>query len=51
VIAIFDYGAGNLRSVANTLEEIGAPYTLVATRKVCAKPPRSCSPASAISAR
>jgi imidazole glycerol phosphate synthase glutamine amidotransferase subunit len=29
VIAIFDYGAGNLRSVANTLEEIGAPYTLV----------------------
>jgi imidazole glycerol phosphate synthase glutamine amidotransferase subunit len=29
VIAIFDYGAGNLRSVQNTLAEIGAEYTLV----------------------
>ena len=29
MIAVFDYGAGNLRSVANTLEEIGAAYTLV----------------------
>jgi imidazole glycerol phosphate synthase glutamine amidotransferase subunit len=29
VIAILDYGAGNLRSVANTLEEVGAPYMLV----------------------
>jgi len=29
MIAIFDYGAGNLRSVANTLEEVGAAYTLV----------------------
>jgi len=29
VIAIFDYGAGNLRSVENTLAEIGAPYSLV----------------------
>jgi imidazole glycerol phosphate synthase glutamine amidotransferase subunit len=28
VIAIFDYGAGNLRSVENTLAEIGASYTL-----------------------
>ncbi|MFB3829991.1 MAG: imidazole glycerol phosphate synthase subunit HisH [Bryobacteraceae bacterium] len=28
MIAIFDYGAGNLRSVANTLEEIGARYAL-----------------------
>lgn len=28
MIAVFDYGAGNLRSVANTLEELGAPYTL-----------------------
>ncbi len=26
---IFDYGAGNLRSVENTLAEIGAPYRLV----------------------
>ena len=29
MIAILDYGAGNLRSVQNTLEEIGAPYRLV----------------------
>jgi imidazole glycerol phosphate synthase glutamine amidotransferase subunit len=29
VIAIFDYGAGNLRSVENTLGAIGAPYELV----------------------
>jgi imidazole glycerol phosphate synthase glutamine amidotransferase subunit len=29
MIAIFDYGAGNLRSVENTLAEVGAPYTLV----------------------
>ncbi len=30
MIAIFDYGAGNLRSVQNTLAEIGATYRLVA---------------------
>ena len=29
MIAIFDYGAGNLRSVQNTLGEIGASYELV----------------------
>jgi imidazole glycerol phosphate synthase glutamine amidotransferase subunit len=29
VIAILDYGAGNLRSVQNTLEEIGSEYSLV----------------------
>jgi len=29
MIAIFDYGAGNLRSVQNTLREIGAKYVLV----------------------
>ena len=29
MIAILDYGAGNLRSVENTLSEIGAEYTLV----------------------
>lgn len=29
MIAIFDYGAGNLRSVQNTLDEIGAQYELV----------------------
>jgi imidazole glycerol-phosphate synthase subunit HisH len=29
MIAIFDYGAGNLRSVANTLQETGAAYTIV----------------------
>jgi len=29
VIAVFDYGAGNLRSVENTLAELGCPYTLI----------------------
>ena len=29
MIAILDYGAGNLRSVENTLAEIGCDYTLV----------------------
>jgi len=29
MIAIVDYGAGNLRSVRNTLEEIGATYELL----------------------
>jgi imidazole glycerol phosphate synthase glutamine amidotransferase subunit len=29
VIAILDYGAGNLRSVENTLAELGCEYTLV----------------------
>src|SRR5690348_16297538 len=29
MIAIFDYGAGNLRSVQNTLAEIGCKYCLV----------------------
>ena len=29
MIAILDYGAGNLRSVQNTLDEVGAEYTLV----------------------
>jgi len=29
VISIFDYGAGNLRSVENTLGAIGAEYTLI----------------------
>jgi len=28
MIAILDYGAGNLRSVQNTLDEVGATYTL-----------------------
>lgn len=28
MITIFDYGAGNLRSVQNTLDEIGASYAL-----------------------
>jgi glutamine amidotransferase len=32
VIAILDYGAGNLRSVQNTLAEIGADYELAADR-------------------
>jgi imidazole glycerol phosphate synthase glutamine amidotransferase subunit len=29
MIAIFDYGAGNLRSVENTLDSIGASYEIV----------------------
>ena len=29
MIAIFDYGAGNLRSVQNTLDELGCGYNLV----------------------
>ena len=29
MIAILDYGAGNLRSVENTLKEVGAAYRLV----------------------
>jgi imidazole glycerol-phosphate synthase subunit HisH len=29
MIAIFDYGAGNLRSVQNTLGELGAEFTVV----------------------
>lgn len=29
MVAILDYGAGNLRSVQNTLDEIGASYELV----------------------
>jgi imidazole glycerol phosphate synthase glutamine amidotransferase subunit len=29
MISIFDYGAGNLRSVQNTLGEIGAPYKVI----------------------
>ena len=28
MISVFDYGAGNLRSVQNTLAAIGAQYTL-----------------------
>jgi imidazole glycerol phosphate synthase glutamine amidotransferase subunit len=29
MIAVFDYGAGNLRSVQNTLEEVGAQFEVV----------------------
>jgi imidazole glycerol-phosphate synthase subunit HisH len=29
MIAIFDYGAGNLRSVQNTLDELGCQYSLI----------------------
>jgi imidazole glycerol phosphate synthase glutamine amidotransferase subunit len=31
VITIIDYGAGNLRSVQNTLDKIGAEYTVIQT--------------------
>ncbi len=37
MIAIFDYGAGNLRSVENTLGEIGASYTLVPAWDISAR--------------
>jgi glutamine amidotransferase len=33
VIGVVDYGAGNLQSVRNTLEAIGAPYELVRDAK------------------
>ena len=52
MISIFDYGAGNLRSVQNTLGEIGADYELVrdAARLSHARR-KSFSRASAILAR
>src|SRR5437588_5824027 len=33
MISILDYGAGNLRSVQNTLDEIGAEYRLIRTAR------------------
>jgi imidazoleglycerol phosphate synthase glutamine amidotransferase subunit HisH len=33
MIAIFDYGAGNLRSVENTLDAIGVKYEIVRDRQ------------------
>ena len=33
MIAVFDYGAGNLRSVMNTLAEVGAAHQLAETAK------------------
>ena len=33
MISLVDYGAGNLRSVANILDKIGAPYRIVETGK------------------
>ena len=40
MIAIFDYGAGNLRSVQNTLDEIGAAYELVRDAKGLERAPK-----------
>jgi imidazole glycerol phosphate synthase glutamine amidotransferase subunit len=37
MIAIFDYGAGNLRSVQNTLDEVGAEYLLLRDRSGLAR--------------
>ena len=51
MIAILDYGAGNLRSVQNTLGEIGARYTLVRDAEGCGARTRSSCRASATSAR
>jgi imidazole glycerol phosphate synthase glutamine amidotransferase subunit len=39
-IHIFDYGAGNLRSVQNTLDEVGAPYRLVRDAKGVEEAPK-----------
>ena len=39
-IAVFDYGAGNLRSVMNTLEAIGAKFTLVDDAAGLSRPKR-----------
>ncbi len=51
MISIFDYGAGNLRSVQNTLDEIGAEYELVRDAPDSHAPRRSSFRASATSAR
>ena len=51
MIAIFDYGAGNLRSVQNTLAEIGCEYSSSATPPGCERASKIILPASAISAR
>ena len=52
MIAIFDYGAGNLRSVENTLAEVGAAYDTGAQRGAgCAPLRRSSCRASATSGR
>jgi len=40
---IFDYGAGNLRSVENTLAELGCAYTLVRDCEACGGRTRFCS--------
>lgn len=37
MITILDYGAGNLRSVQNTLDEIGAQYELVRNAKALSR--------------
>jgi hypothetical protein len=42
MIAIFDYGAGNLRGDAATLGELGCDYTLVRDSEACA-PTKMCS--------
>ena len=51
MITILDYGAGNLRSVQNTLDESEAPYELVRDPEGFGAPLKSSSPESAISAR
>lgn len=40
MIGILDYGAGNLRSVQNTLDEIGAQYKLIHTAAELRQAPR-----------
>ncbi len=51
MIAIFDYGAGNLRTVQNTLGELGCEYTLVRDAAGLRRRRRSSCRAWATSAR
>ena len=51
MIVIFDYGAGNLRSVENTLGELGATYEIVRNAEGLDGRTRSSCRAWAISAR
>jgi imidazole glycerol-phosphate synthase subunit HisH len=40
MIGIVDYGAGNLRSVENTLDAIGCPYEMITTTQQLAAAPK-----------
>ena len=51
LVAVLDYGIGNLRSAQKTLEHVGADARLTADHDVIRRPPASSSPAWAPSAR